>query len=200
MDKRTLDSMKTEFVTAVTDNISRDGIVELMGWLEGTDFYVAPASTRFHGSYEGGLLEHSLAVYKRLVQFSDYFDREMFGGAPDYTWDKETIAIVALFHDICKIGCYKTEMRWRKDKNQKWEQYPTYKKDEDFNFGGHGSKSLYLIQNFMRLEPEEAVAINCHMGQFDSTIYSNPSAAYEQFPLAWLLHIADEAATYIDHK
>lgn len=195
-----MEQLKNEFKSIVNAKISRDGIENLMRWLEGTDFFTAPASTRFHGSYEGGLVEHSLAVYKRMVQFADYYDQEAFGAERDHMWSEETLAIIALFHDLCKIGTYKTELRWRKDAQQRWEQYPTYKKEEGFNFGGHGSKSLYLIQNFMRLEPEEAVAINCHMGQFDSTIYSNPSPAFEQFPLAWLLHIADEAATYIDKK
>ena len=195
-----MEQLKNEFKSIVNAKISRDGIEDLMQWLEGTDFFTAPASTRFHGSYGGGLVEHSLAVYKRMVQFAGYYDQEAYGGAPDYTWSAETLAIVGLFHDFCKIGTYKTELRWRKDAQQRWEQYPTYKKEEDFNFGGHGSKSLYLIQNFLSLEPHEAVAINCHMGMFDSTIYSNPSPAFEQFPLAWLLHVADEAATYIDHK
>lgn len=195
-----MEQLKNEFKSIVDAKISRDGIEDLMQWLEGTDFFTAPASTRFHGSYAGGLVEHSLAVYKRMVQFADYYDQEVYGAERDHNWSEETLAIVALFHDFCKIGTYKTELRWRKDAQQRWEQYPTYKKEEDFNFGGHGSKSLYLIQNFLSLEPQEAVAINCHMGQFDSTIYSNPSPAFEQFPLAWLLHIADEAATYIDHK
>lgn len=195
-----MEQLKNEFKSIVNAKISRDGIEDLMQWLEGTDFFTAPASTRFHGSYEGGLVEHSLAVYKRMVQFADYFNQEMYGDMWEHEWSEETLAIIALFHDFCKIGTYKTELRWRKDENNRWEQYPTYKKEEDFNFGGHGSKSLYLIQNFLSLEPQEAVAINCHMGQFDSTIYSNPSPAFEQFPLAWLLHIADEAATYIDKK
>ena len=195
-----MEQLKNEFKSIVNAKISRDGIEDLMQWLEGTDFFTAPASTRFHGSYEGGLVEHSLAVYKRMVQFADYFNQEMYGDMWEHEWSEETLAIIALFHDFCMIGTYKTELRWRKDENNRWEQYPTYKKEEDFNFGGHGSKSLYLIQNFLSLEPQEAVAINCHMGQFDSTIYSNPSPAFEQFPLAWLLHIADEAATYIDKK
>lgn len=195
-----MEQLKNEFKSIVNAKISRDGIEDLMQWLEGTDFFTAPASTRFHGSYEGGLVEHSLAVYKRMVQFADYYDKEAYGKEGEREWSEETIAIIALFHDFCKIGTYKTELRWRKDAQQRWEQYPTYKKEEDFNFGGHGSKSLYLIQNFLSLEPQEAVAINCHMGKFDSTTYSNPSPAFEQFPLAWLLHIADEAATYIDHK
>ena len=193
-------ALKDEFKKIVETNIKRDGIEELMEWLEGTDFYIAPASTRYHGAFEGGLLLHSLAVHRRMLQFSDYYCEQARKSGWDNFWSGETIALVALFHDICKIGTYKTEMRWRKDENNKWEQYPTYKKEEDFNFGGHGSKSVYLIQNFVHLEPEEAVAINCHMGQWDSTIYSNPSPAFEQFPLAWLLHVADEAATYIDHK
>ena len=195
-----MEQLKNEFKSIVNAKINRDGIEDLMQWLEGTDFFTAPASTRFHGSYEGGLVEHSLAVYKRMVQFASYYDQEAYGAEKVHTWSEETLAIVALFHDFCKIGTYKIELRWRKDAQQRWEQYPTYKKEEDFNFGGHGSKSLYLIQNFLRLEPQEAVTINCHMGQFDSTVYSNPSPAFEQFPLAWLLHIADEAATYIDHK
>ena len=87
---------------------------------------------------------------------------------------------------------------WRKDENNKWEQYPTYKFEESFAYGGHGSKSVYLIQNFMKLEPFEAAAINCHMGAWDMGSYSNPSAVYECNKFAWLLHVADEAATYID--
>lgn len=189
---------KDRFINIISNDVHRDGINELMEWLETTDFFVAPASTKFHGNFAGGLLAHSLAVYDRLLQFAKFYDDEAYSGAPDYTWSKETLAIVALFHDLCKVGCYKTENRWRKNDFNQWEQYPTYKFDEDFHFGGHGSKSLYLIQNFMKLNPEEAVAINCHMGQWDSTTYSNPTPAYEQYHLAWLLHVADEAADFID--
>lgn len=200
MEKHT-EQLRKQFRSVALSAIDRTGIVALMEWIEGTDFFTAPASTRFHGSHEGGLVEHSLAVYYRLHDLIELHDEGyIYWANESEAWSEESIAIVALFHDVCKIGTYKTDMRWRKDANNKWEQYPTYKKEEDFNFGGHGSKSLYLIQNFMSLRPEEAVAINCHMGQWDSTIYSNPSAAYEQYPLAWLLHVADEAATYIDHK
>ena len=178
-----------EIFVALAKRIEREGINQLMEWLDSTDFYTAPASTRFHGSHEGGLVEHSIAVHGRLYELAHFYNIQ----ASD-----ETIAIVALFHDLCKVGMYKTEMRWRKDANNQWEQYPTYKRDEDFKFGGHGSKSMYIIQNFMKLTPEEAVAINCHMGQWDATTYSDVSSAYEDCPLAWVLHVADEAATYID--
>jgi hypothetical protein len=113
-------------------------------------------------------------------------------------YSNESIAIVSLFHDFCKIGVYKTEMRWRKDENNQWEQYATWKFDEDFAYGGHGSKSVYLVQSFLQLSPDEAAAINCHMGAWDSTTYSNPSPVFERNKLAWLLHVADEAATYLN--
>lgn len=182
-----------EFETTVAGCIHRDGIGDLMEWLRGSDFYTAPASTRYHGAHEGGLLEHSLTVYRRLLGLVDYF------GLEDEI-DAESITICGLFHDLCKVGTYKTEMRWRKDAQNRWEQYPTYKFDEDFPFGGHGSKSVYLVQHFMGLKPEEAAAINCHMGAYDMSSYSKPSTAYSAYPLAWLLHVADEAATHIDKR
>lgn len=180
---------KYEFIKIATDNISREGIVHLIKWIEQSDFFVAPASMRHHGAHEGGLVEHSLNVYYQLKKLCDLYNCEA---------TEESIAIVALFHDLCKIGCYKTELRWRKDANSKWEQYPTYKFDEDFAYGGHGSKSVYLVQSFMLLMPDEASAINSHMGAWDATTYSNPTEVYCRNKLAWLLHVADEAADFLD--
>jgi hypothetical protein len=182
-------TLKEKFIETVNKVVVRDGIDDLMEWLGKTDFYNAPASTRFHEVYEGGLVEHSVKVYEQLrrIVFSNAFNF----GPNDVT--EESIAIVALFHDLCKINCYKTEMRWRKDKNDRWEQYPTYKFEEDFSFGGHGSKSVYLIQNFMKLEPDEAVAINCHMGVEDGKW--KVVVAFRKWPLAFLLHVADMAST-----
>lgn len=190
---------KEQFLTVVRENVHREHIEDLLAWLEGTDFFTAPASTRFHGSHEGGLCEHSLAVYYRIKDMKDAYLAMSYGeSVTEQAPVNESLAIVALFHDLCKIGCYKTEMRWRKDANNRWEQYPTYKFDEDFCFGGHGSKSVFLVNSFIHLTPDEATAINCHMGAWDSSQYSNPSPAFEKCPLAWILHVADEAATYID--
>lgn len=180
--------LKEEFKRIVKTNIDRDGINELMDWLDNTDFYTAPASTKYHGACEGGLVMHSLNVYSELKKLCAVY-------APETS--EESMAIVALFHDLCKVGFYKTEMRWRKDANDKWEQYATYKHDEDFAFGGHGSKSVYLLMYYMRLLPDEASAVNCHMGAWDASTYSNPSEVYSRNILAWLLHVADEAATYL---
>jgi len=179
---------KSEFTKIAIKNIHRNGLTDLLAWLEGTDFYVAPASTRHHGAYETGLVLHSLNVYSQLHKLCNWYKCNA---------SEDSIAIVSLFHDLCKVGCYKTEFRWRKDENNQWEQYPTWKFDEDFAYGGHGSKSVYLIQSFMQLTPDEASAINCHMGAWDSTTYSNPSPVYERNLLAWLLHVADEATTFI---
>lgn len=180
--------LKQEFLKIVDRDIKREGTWELTEWLSNTDFFTAPASTRFHGCYEGGLVQHSLNVYTQLKKLCRWYKCE----ASD-----ESIAIVSLFHDLCKVGCYKVDMRWRKDQNNQWEQYPTWKYEEDFAYGGHGAKSVFLVQSFMKLTPEEASAINCHMGQWDATQYSNPTAVYERNLLAWLLHVADEAADFI---
>lgn len=179
---------KAEFLKIVDRDIKREGIWELTEWLANTDFFTAPASTRYHGCYEGGLVVHSLNVFAQLKKLCKWYDCD----ATD-----ESIAIVALFHDVCKVGCYKTEMRWRKDANNRWEQYPTWKFEEDFAYGGHGSKSVYLVHSFMKLTPKEASAINCHMGQWDATTYSNPTEVYCRNKLAWLLHVADEAADFL---
>lgn len=185
---------KKEFISIATEIIKREGLADLLSWLEGTDFYTAPASTRYHGAHACGLVEHSLNVYRQLYTLT-----ELYGLGPDdgINDPDESIAIVALFHDLCKAGCYKIEMRWRKNQNQQWEQYPTYTFKEDFAYGGHGAKSVFLVQSFMKLTPEEASAINCHMGQWDATTYSNPTPVYERNKLAWLLHVADEAASYL---
>lgn len=179
---------KKEFHEIVDRDIHRNGIIPFMAWLDSTDFFTAPASTRYHGCWEGGLVEHSLNVYSQLKKLRDWYNCDS---------SPETIALVSLFHDVCKANVYKVEMRWRKNENQQWEQYPTYTFKEDFAYGGHGSKSVFLIQSFMKLSPEEASAINCHMGQWDSTTYSNPTEVYCRNKLAWLLHVADEAADFL---
>ena len=164
---------------------------DLWEWLQGTDFLRAPASTRWHGAHEGGLVEHSLAVHDRLMSLEEHFG---FGLAGD------SMALCALLHDVCKADCYVPDARNVKDGRGVWHKVPCYRFEERYPYGGHGSKSVYLVQSFVRPSPEEAAAINCHMGQFDATQYSNPSPVYAANPLAWLLHVADEAATYVDEK
>lgn len=170
----------------ICGNIHRKGIEDLLNWLEGTDFYTAPASTKYHGVHEGGLVEHSLVVYEEL--------KRLLNAYPEIECSEESSAIIALFHDFCKIDFYSTEKRNRKNEFGQWESYDAYTINEKFVYGGHGSKSVYLVQHFMKLEPAEAVAIMCHMGAYDN---QNVGKSYEAFPLAWLLHVADEASTYV---
>ena len=167
--------------------VKREGIEDLLAWLETTDFFEAPASTRYHGSYAGGLLEHSLNVYNELKRLLTIY--------PEIKVSEETIIIVALFHDLCKVYMYSTEKRNRKNSAGQWESYDAYTHAEKFNYGGHGSKSVFLVQKYIKLTDEEAVSINCHLGSWDGN--TSVGAAYEQFPLAWLTHVADEGATYL---
>ena len=181
--------MKDKFYEIYMSSINRKGATELLEWLYQTDFFEAPASTRFHGSTPGGLCEHSINVWEELLRLLHSY--------PEVKITAETGAIVTLLHDLCKIGCYKQELRNKKE-NGIWHSVPVYVFEEDFCFGGHGAKSVYLIQKFMPLTDEEAVAINCHMGFADrsSGDYSIGNA-FAKNPLAWLLHVADESATYM---
>lgn len=186
-----INESKEEFIRICKESIKRPGVDAVLRWLEKSDFYTAPASTRFHGSYAGGLLIHSLSVYKELKRLLVAF--------PEIQADDETVAIISLFHDLCKVNLYGVEKRNRKNEHGQWESYDAYTHDEKFKFGGHGAKSVFIVQSFMQLRPEEAVAIHCHMGAFDGNVQSIGSA-FEAYPLAWLLHVADCAATYIDEK
>lgn len=175
----------TIFWQTVARNVGRPGIDDLMQWLANSDFYTAPASTRYHESFEGGLALHSLNVLHHLVKLNEHYGTG---------YDIETLTIVALFHDICKVGCYKTSMRNVKDDvTGVWSKVPYYTFDEQFKFGGHGSKSVFLLQNFMKLTPDEAVAINCHMGVENAKW--EVLEAHRACPLAFLLHTADMAST-----
>lgn len=182
---------KEKFLELCRKNISREGIEDLLVWLEKSDFFIAPASTRFHLNVEGGLAEHSMNVYKRL--------NELVGIVPTGS-SLETLTIVSLFHDLCKVHCYKKDYRNVKEEG-KWVQKEVFAHDEKFCYGGHGAKSVFIISQFMRLTPEEAVAIHNHMGMYDRAPGDwSLGNAFEQYPLAMLLHMADEIATRVDEK
>lgn len=186
-------SAKDEFVQIYGDNIHRKGAAELLKWLESTDFFMAPASTKYHSCHEGGLCEHSLNVHKRLVRVH----KEESTMLAEQLCSEESLAICGLLHDVCKANFYTVQMRNVKNKAGQWEKKPYYAVDEKFPFG-HGEKSVFLIERFMKLTPEEAVAIRFHMGEFEKE--RSTSDAYSKYPLAVMLHVADEMATFIDEK
>ena len=171
-----------------------------LGWT--TDFFEAPASTRFHLSHPGGLVEHSIHVYHRLhdlfVSERQNRENEPFIELSDS--EEETIAICGLLHDICKANFYAVEMRNRKNEQGQWEKYPFYVVNDQLPYG-HGEKSVYIISGFMKLTREEAMAIRWHMGFSDNDFRAGGFSvgnAFEKFPLALLTHMADLQATYLD--
>ena len=188
-------NQKEEFLKIYQNVITRNGKDEFLAWLNKTDFFTAPASTKYHLCYEGGLCEHSINVYKRLKNLIE----NEYGENWEDIVTHETIAIIGLLHDICKVNCYKIEYRNTKvDGN--WEQKAFYTFDEDLPYG-HGEKSVYIVNSFMRLTREEAMCINWHMGGFDQRAEGTAmQKAYLMYPLALLTHIADLQATYLDEK
>lgn len=183
---------KKDFIEIYTGLIHREGADKLLTWLERSDFFTAPASTRFHGAYEGGLCEHSVNVFKRLCDLVDGVS-----GIEQPT--VETLAIVSLLHDLCKVNFYTIDFRNKKNEQGVWERVPFYTIDDQFPFG-HGDKSVYIVSSFMKLSREEATAIRFHMGAWQEGEARLAGQAFEKYPLAVLLHEADMLATYLDEQ
>ena len=183
---------KEQFMETYREHIRREGADRLLAWLEKSDFFAAPASTRFHGSHAGGLCRHSLGVHERLTQLVE-----------DERISPETMAICGLLHDLCKVDFYRESTRnVKNEKTGQWEKQPFYLVEDSLPYG-HGEKSVYIISGFMKLSREEAMAIRWHMGGFDEAVRGGSlalSGAWERYPLGVLLHAADLLATYIDEE
>ena len=205
--------MKDYFIQRFRENVTRPGSTELLAWLEDSDFFIAPASTRFHLSCPSGLVEHSVHVYERLKQLCEC---ESLNNPDFKAPSPETVAVVGLLHDVCKVGVYIQE-----PKNQKtyapekiaaanpyqvkhdqlgdfiWETVMGYRFDDPIPYG-HGEKSVYILSGFMKLTREEAFAIRYHMGPWREGEGQDASKAYDMFPLALMTHLADMMATHIN--
>ena len=180
-------SAKEEFIEVYQANITRPGADALLDYLEHkSDFFTAPASTKFHLACEGGLLMHSVHVAREMLKYEDE--------------QTESLALCGLLHDVCKVNYYTVDLRNNKNpQTGQWEKVPYYKVEDRFPYG-HGEKSVFLIERFMRLSVPEAVAIRWHMGGFDEAVRGGSyaiSRAFESYPLAVKLHLADIAATYL---
>ena len=168
--------------------------LNLISWNDGEPKYDirdwSPDGTRMG---KGGLCMHSLNVYHALHD-SFFTEGE----------SEESYAICALLHDLCKANYYKLGTRNVKNEaTGQWEKAPFYSVEDLFPYG-HGEKSVFLIERFMKLKVEEAVAIRWHMGGFDDAARGGCfaiSEAYDKYPLAVKLHIADLQATYLmEHR
>jgi hypothetical protein len=183
-----VENSKENFINLYNQNIKRQGATKLLEWINNSDFFTAPASTKFHLSCEGGLCLHSINVFNELSELM-----------PDF--NKESLAICGLLHDICKINFYEVSTRnVKNDATGQWEKVLYYSVNEKFPFG-HGEKSVFLIENFLKLTVNEAVAIRFHMGAFEGEkAWGNVSSAFEKFTLAFYTHFADMKATYISEN
>ena len=183
-------SYQDEFLEIYRSKISREGSVPLLEWLQKTDFFTAPASSKYHCACRGGLVQHSVSVYRTMME--KYFEQGKDS--------EESFAICALLHDVCKAQFYKEGFRnVKNDETGQWEKKSVYFVEDSFPYG-HGEKSVFLIERFLRLKTSEAVAIRWHMGGFDDAARGGSfavSQAYERYPLAVKLHLADLESTYL---
>ena len=183
-------SYQDEFLEIYHSKISREGSVPLLEWLQKTDFFTAPASSKYHCACRGGLVQHSVSVYHTMME-------KHFEQGKD---SEESFAICALLHDVCKAQFYKEGFRnVKNDETGQWEKKSVYFVEDSFPYG-HGEKSVFLIERFLRLKTSEAVAIRWHMGGFDDAARGGSfavSQAYERYPLAVKLHLADLESTYL---
>ena len=183
-------SYQEEFEEIFRSKVTREGSAAFLEWLSKTDFFTAPASTKFHCACPCGLVQHSVSVYRTMVE--RYFDPE--------TDSEESFAICGLLHDVCKAQFYKEGTRnVKNEQTGAWEKKPYYMIEDSFPYG-HGEKSVFLIERFLRLKTSEAIAIRWHMGGFDDAARGGSfaiSQAYDRYPLAVKLHLADLESTYL---
>ena len=183
-----------KFIKIYKDNIKREGADKLLEYLLSpqSDFFTAPASARFHLSEVGGLVTHSVNVYEAL---KGYLDSKRAKETYGFNYSDESIAIVSLLHDLCKVNVYKKGFRNVKDEKGAWQRVDSFEYDDKLPYG-HGEKSVYIITGYMKLTREEAFAIRYHMGYSSTEDVRNVSLAFEMFPLAFALSTADSEATY----
>ena len=196
-------------VLTLLRQIKREGMDKFIEWLQTTDYFTCPASSKFHSNYEGGLCAHSLNVYNRFLQLlkTEYGD-DYASHCPD-----ESIILMGLMHDLCKVGTFVKETRnvklysesgFKQDSkgNFDWVEKEVYAVDDTLPYG-HGEKSVYILSGFIRLTRLEAMSINWHMGGFDYRVKGGSYALSDVFytyPVALLLHIAVMEATYLDES
>ena len=180
--------MKEEFLRLLRST-NRENIEELIEFITKTDFFEAPASTRFHGAREHGLLEHSMKVYEILKYKVEH-------SVIDIKTPQESIILIALLHDLCKANYYKIDYRNAKNTLGVWEKVPYYTVDDTIPYG-HGEKSVMMITEYIKLTPEEKYAIRWHMGYTEpKELYNTIGLAYTKYPIALLTNEADLEATY----
>lgn len=202
-----LNQEKIDRFESLLRKTGRENIESLIAFLRKSDFYVAPASTRYHSCHEGGLLEHSLNVFDCL------FEKNGSGiwGSHLESVGEDSLILSALLHDVCKSYYYIVEMKNKKvysetgsksDSNGRydWETVPAYTTEDKFPYG-HGEKSVMMVEQFIKLKPVERYAIRWHMGFSEpKESWNTLSAAIKMYPLVLALHSSDMESTYLLEK
>lgn len=190
---------RERFIALFRQYIHRDGAEELLQFLDQSDFFTAPASAHYHSSYAGGLCQHSINVFECLWA---YVKRKRVQEVYELTgedYSDESLAIVGLLHDLCKINVYRPGFRNVKDANGQWQRVPNYTFEDDLPYG-HGEKSVFLINRYMRLTDMESFAIRFHMGFSGDEDNRLVGQALAKYPLAFAVSVADSEATYFLEK
>lgn len=165
--------------------------------LDRIGFFTAPASTKYHGAYEGGLFDHSLEVAKSLVELT-----EKLG----LTWERSiSPKIVGMFHDLCKCDNYIKRPNIAETRNESGDVVKAivtgehYEYNPDIIIPGHGEKSIIMLQKFINLTDEEIACIRWHMGAYetDTKMWDYYGRAIEKYPNVLYTHTADMIASKI---
>lgn len=181
-------------IKAALSDIVKQGVDpdnKLGTFLEESDFYGAPASTRYHLCCEGGLAVHTYHVMSCLRTFIK---------SHNYEFSKYRADMVAIAHDLCKVNIYHEGFRNKKDERGNWRRVGTWEVKDEMPLG-HGEKSAFMLLKLgIRLTDEEIAAIRYHMGAYDAQasqqFFYRLGDAYKKYPLAVYLHLADMEATY----
>lgn len=193
MTKEELEEQK-EMILDLLRSTERDGIDKLADYLsDSTDFFTAPASTRFHNNFSGGLAQHCLNVYENFKSLLEIKGIEM---------SEDSIIICALLHDLCKCNTYVVETRNRKNEQGQWEKYNIWATNKDVDIPlPHSSRSIAIIRKFIKLSIKEELTIFYHMGPYGGEDYEYRNmlkAANEKYPQTVLFYVADTIASYLD--
>lgn len=203
-----IEQNRMDFLQLISEiNIPGANTQELVEFLDGADFFDAPASTQFHCAYRGGLCQHSLNVYRHIVELANMYTPGCY--------DDNTLKVVALFHDISKTNFYEPFVVNKKIYNEHgsksdnmgrfdWFAEDAYKiKDAKDRYlaSNHGTNSFLILSRYIPLMDEEIIAIiNHHAGMDDKSTNFDLTPIFNKYPLATLLHMADFLSCYVDER
>ena len=180
-----------EFIENLLRGTNRDGIEELLEFMKEQGFYTAPASTKFHGAYEGALAEHSINVYNNAVAIAKSLSFEWFVDNAD------SIGIVSLLHDLGKAGQYGKPYYIENILKSGRSNAQPYKTNDDLLFIPHEVASVVEASRFIRLTEDEQRAILWHNGLYGAFKYDIQG---KETPLYMVLHFADMWASRVDER